>query len=94
LTHNSPSNAVSGTTIYNYTSNDYASYNGVRCGNIIRFERRVIPSGKLQQDKVFLQQVLLLPVFNNGMRVSGGASGLKFSVFKTNNTKSKGTNLR
>jgi hypothetical protein len=28
-THNSPNNAVSGTTIYNYTSNDYASYNGV-----------------------------------------------------------------
>jgi hypothetical protein len=54
------------------------SYNGVRCGNIIYFERRVIPSGKLQQDKVFLQQVLLLvqQVFNNGMRVSGGASGL------------------
>ncbi|MFV8365718.1 T9SS sorting signal type C domain-containing protein [Flavobacterium sp. XS1P27] len=96
-THNSPpSNAIPGDAIYNYTSNDYASYNGVGgTATLPAYLGGVIPSGKIAAGQAFFATGIAAgtAVFNNGMRVSGGALGLNNSqFFKTNNTKSKVTN--
>ncbi|RDI56645.1 hypothetical protein DFR66_104211, partial [Flavobacterium glaciei] len=96
-THNSPpSNAIPGDATYNYTSDDYASYNGVGgVATLPAFLGGVTPSGKIAAGQAFFATGIAAgtAVFNNGMRVSGGASGENNSqFFKTNNTKSKGTN--
>ncbi len=96
-THNSPpSNAIPGDAAYNYTSNDYASYNalgGVGTSGALSGGRP--PSGKIAAGQAFFATGIAAgtAVFNNGMRVSGGALGQNNSqFFKTNNTKLKGTN--
>ncbi|MFV8379899.1 T9SS sorting signal type C domain-containing protein, partial [Flavobacterium sp. LB3R33] len=96
-THNSPpSNAIPGDAIYNYTSNDYASYNGVGgVATLPAYLGGVTPSGKIAAGQAFFATGIAAgtAVFNNGMRVSGGALGVNNSqFFKTNNTKSKVTN--
>ncbi|RDI56644.1 T9SS sorting signal type C domain-containing protein [Flavobacterium glaciei] len=96
-THNSPpSNAIPGDATYNYTSDDYASYNGVGgVATLPAFLGGVTPSGKIATGQAFFATGIAAgtAVFNNGMRVSGGPLGQNNSqFFKTNNTKSKGTN--
>ncbi|MFV8377751.1 T9SS sorting signal type C domain-containing protein [Flavobacterium sp. LB3R33] len=96
-THNSPpSNAIPGDATYNYTSNDYASYNGVGgTATLPALSGGVTPSGKIAAGQAFFATGIAAgtAVFNNGMRVSGGALGQNNSqFFKTNKTKSKGTN--
>ncbi|MGZ9734922.1 LamG-like jellyroll fold domain-containing protein [Flavobacterium sp. GNP002] len=96
-THNTPpSNAIPGDAIYNYTSNDYASYNGVGgTATLPAYLGGVTPSGKIAAGQAFFATGIAAgtAVFNNGMRVSGGASGQNNSqFFKTSSTKSKETN--
>lgn len=96
-THNTPpSNAIAGDAIYNYTSNDYASYNGVGgTATLPALSGGGPPSGKIAAGQAFFATGIAAgtAVFNNGMRVSGGASGQNNSqFFKTNSTKSKETN--
>jgi hypothetical protein len=96
-THNTPpSDAIPGDAIYNYTSNDYASYNGLGgVGTSGALSGGGPPSGKIAAGQAFFATGIAAgtALFNNGMRVSGGASGQNNSqFFKTNSTKSKETN--
>ena len=89
-THNSPpSSAIAGTGVYNYSSNDYASYNktggvgGVKSTTETRGDS-FKPSGKIASGQGFFVQASALGgslVFNNGMRVAGGALGINNNQF-------------
>ena len=99
-THNSPpSNALTGTTIYEYNSNDYASYNNVggvataiRTGNTVGGAENISnrPTGKIAAGQGFFVYSITggTAIFNNNMRVSGTA-GSNSQFFRTKNTKAK-----
>ena len=98
-THNSPpDSAVAGDAIYNYTSDDYATYNrtggvGTRISTADpAYPGGIIPTGKIAAGQGFFAPASTAGgnlVFNNGMRVSGGASGINNSQFFKMNTASK-----
>ena len=99
-THNSePSNAVVGDATYNYTSDDYASYNNVGgVGTAIRIGNTVgtaensgnKPSGKIAAGQGFFVYGATggTAIFNNNMRVAG-TSGNNSQFFRTKNPKAK-----
>jgi hypothetical protein len=94
-THNSPP-VSSGATTYSYTANDYATYN--RTGGVGGAVPTggIPPTGNIAAGQGFFAPVQTTGdvVFNNNMRISGGASGLNNSqFFKINNT-SKTTTTR
>jgi hypothetical protein len=86
-THNSPpSSAVAGNATYNYTVNDYATYNltgGVGTG-VASYTEGVVPTGMIAAGQGFFAPASPdggTVVFNNSMRISGGISGLNNSQF-------------
>lgn len=90
-THNTAiTNTIPGTSIYNYTSNDYAKYNltgGVKTGSTA-ISGGVIPSGKIAAGQAFfietnssLTNGAYVASFNNSMRVAGNNN----QFFKLNN---------
>ncbi len=94
-THNSPpSISVVGDAIYNYTSNDYATYNrtgGVSTG-IQAATGGLVPNGEIAAGQGFFAPTTVgggTLVFNNSMRIAGGASGTNNSQFFKLNTTSK-----
>ncbi|WP_413999875.1 T9SS sorting signal type C domain-containing protein [Flavobacterium sp. W1B] len=105
-THNSPpSNAVVGNAIYNYTDNDYASYNltgGTRTSisatkdsdpNDPNDNNNLnLPTGKIAAGQSFFATSSAsggMVTFNNSMRISGGSSGINNAQFFRFNTTSK-----
>lgn len=104
-THNSPpSDAVPGDATYNYTTNDYASYNltgGVGADGISYSQGGAVgssgglkPSGKIAAGQAFFATGIAAgnASFNNSMRVSGGALGENNSQFFKVNKSSKTKN--
>lgn len=104
-THNSPpSDAVPGDATYNYTTNDYASYNltgGVGTDGISYSQGGAVapsgglkPSGKIVAGQAFFATGIAAgnASFNNSMRVSGGTLGENNSQFFKVNKSSKTTN--
>lgn len=101
-THNSPpSNAVAGDATYNYTSDDYASYNRVggvatilRIGNTEGGNEKTAnrPSGKIAAGQGFFVSSVTggTVIFNNDMRVAG-TSGNNSQFFKMTTSKAKTT---
>jgi len=89
-THNSlPSRAVDGDAIYNYTASDYATYNRTSGVGGAVPTGGIPPTGNIAAGQGFFAPVQTTGdvVFNNNMRISGGASGLNNSqFFKINNT--------
>lgn len=95
--HNSsPSNSVTGDAIYNYTTNDYATYN--RTGGVAtRISTAgaadtggLPPTGKIAAGQGFFAPASTAGgtvVFNNSMRISGGVSGINnLQFFKVSTT--------
>ena len=96
-THNSPpSISVAGDAIYNYTSDDYATYNrtgGVSTG-VAAITGGQVPNGKIAAGQGFFAPTSAgggTLVFNNSMRISGGISGTNNSQFFKLSTASKST---
>ncbi|KDN56603.1 hypothetical protein [Flavobacterium seoulense] len=96
-THNSPpSDAVPGDKKYNYTTNDYATYNrtgGVGIGKAADTDGIIkkIPTGNIAAGQGFFAPLKATGnvVFNNTMRISGGTSGEDNSQFFKLGTNSK-----
>lgn len=88
-THNSPpSSAIPGDKKYNYTTADYATYNitgGVGTGNAASTDGIIkkIPTGNIAAGQGFFAPVKATGdvIFNNTMRISGGASGINNNQF-------------
>ena len=88
-THNSPpSSATLGDKKYNYTTNDYATYNrtgGVGTGKAAGTDGVIkkIPTGNIAAGQGFFAPVKVTGnvIFNNAMRISGGATGTDNSQF-------------
>jgi hypothetical protein len=86
-THNSPpSNTVAGDALYNYTADDYATYN--RTGGVsTSFAAKTggtAPTGKIAAGQGFFAPASVSGgslIFNNSMRISGGTSGTNNSQF-------------
>ncbi|MBA0885098.1 T9SS sorting signal type C domain-containing protein [Flavobacterium undicola] len=92
-THNtSPSNAI-GTNTYIYTTNDYATYNrtGSVSTGIAAVTGGLAPTGKIAAGQGFFAPAKATGnvVFNNSMRIVGGASGVNNSQFFKLSTASK-----
>lgn len=97
-THNSPpSSTVVGNAVYNYTVNDYASYN-LTGGTKTSFSAKTdldpndpnnnnnlnLPTGKIAAGQAFFASSSIsggLVTFNNGMRIPGGSSGVDNAQF-------------
>lgn len=110
-THNSPpSSAVAGNATYNYTANDYASYNltgGIKTTISARTDSDAndpnnnnnlnLPTGKIAAGQAFFASSSIsggLVTFNNSMRISGGPSGNDNAQFFRFKTTSKSTNAK
>ncbi|MFC5682310.1 T9SS sorting signal type C domain-containing protein [Flavobacterium sp. MAHUQ-51] len=81
-THNtSPSNTIPGDATYNYTTNDYLVYN--RTGGVVTNNASKTFDGKIAAGQGFFAPAKASGnvVFNNSMRVEGGASGANNSQF-------------
>ncbi|MFL9830254.1 hypothetical protein ABS764_05250 [Flavobacterium sp. ST-87] len=86
-THNTPPNInIAGDAIYNYTSDDYATYNrtGGVSTSISAISGGAVPTGKIAAGQGFFAPASASGgnlVFNNAMRISGGLSGVNNSQF-------------
>ncbi len=82
-THNSaPSSAVAGDATYNYTTSDYLIYN--RVGGVVTNNTSKPFDGKIAAGQGFFAPASTAGgtlIFNNSMRVEGGASGANNSQF-------------
>lgn len=98
-THNTPpSNVAPGSQAYNYSANDYATYNrtggvGTRVSTAKAANTGgVVPTGKIAAGQGFFAPSSATGgtlIFNNGMRISGGVSGTNNSQFFKLSTTSK-----
>lgn len=89
--------SISGTEVYNYSNNDYATYN--RTGSVT-LSKSAISGGSVPLGKIAAGQGFFAPSnanggilnFNNSMRLSGGDQGSNNAqFFKSNNIKDKTT---
>ncbi|PRZ26117.1 hypothetical protein [Flavobacterium granuli] len=110
-THNSPpSSAVAGNGTYNYTVNDYASYNltgGIKTAISAQTDSDIndpnnnnnlnLPTGKIAAGQAFFASSSIsggLVSFNNSMRIPGGPSGNDNAQFFRFKTTSKSANTK
>ncbi len=98
-THNTPpSKTIVGDAVYNYTSDDYSTYN--RTGGVVT-SASAISGGDFLLGKIAAAQGFFAPsstnggtlIFNNSMRVEGGVSGVNNSQFFKRETSFKGISL-
>ncbi|MEN9908113.1 MAG: hypothetical protein RLZZ540_1262, partial [Bacteroidota bacterium] len=97
-THNSaPSNAVAGDAIYNYTTNDYATYNRTGGVGIAKAAATsgLVPTGKISSGQGFFAPTKATGdvVFNNSMRLSSSGTLLNNSQFFKLSTASKSSTV-